>query len=106
MGDGHQQAIYESDQSTTGPRCDDGHGLHAYCPACSGFCCELCGEDLDEGFWTWRCSDCGGLTFCVAVAVGGFGTCVDASAELYSHLHDVAFLLNGTIACREVPSHL
>lgn len=50
----------------TTPCCDDGHELQSYCPGCSGFCCELCGEDLDEGVLTWRCLDCGGLTFCEA----------------------------------------
>jgi len=42
--------------------CDDGHDLCIYVIPCSGFCCERCGEDLEEGGRSWRCEECGGLT--------------------------------------------
>eukprot|EP00927_Polykrikos_kofoidii_P030965 TRINITY_DN26630_c0_g1_i1.p1 TRINITY_DN26630_c0_g1~~TRINITY_DN26630_c0_g1_i1.p1 ORF type:complete len:302 (+),score=37.51 TRINITY_DN26630_c0_g1_i1:52-957(+) len=46
------------------PQCSDGHHLRRFSPPCTGFCCETCGADLDEGVVVWRCDLCDGITFC------------------------------------------
>mmetsp|Transcript_2167 Transcript_2167/g.6090 ORF Transcript_2167/g.6090 Transcript_2167/m.6090 type:complete len:299 (-) Transcript_2167:16-912(-) len=54
------------------PLCRDGHPLRSFQPACTGFCCEECGEDLAEGAPAFRCEACDGQAFCRECTARGF----------------------------------
>merc|ERR1719487_1969643 len=46
------------------PVCSEGHELRNFILQTDGFCCEECGNDLEEGGQCLRCDECGGSTFC------------------------------------------
>lgn len=64
------QAIPPASQAqSTAPQparkvCPDGHPLTSFRPPCTGFCCDSCGDDLEEGKAALRCEACNGTTFC------------------------------------------
>eukprot|EP00931_Biecheleriopsis_adriatica_P020432 TRINITY_DN13659_c0_g2_i1.p1 TRINITY_DN13659_c0_g2~~TRINITY_DN13659_c0_g2_i1.p1 ORF type:complete len:476 (+),score=74.29 TRINITY_DN13659_c0_g2_i1:54-1481(+) len=47
--------------------CDDGHPLSVYTIPCSGFCCDRCGDDLQESSRCWRTRD--GITIGVCCSL-------------------------------------